>query len=61
MKNIAGGLWLWALIAKALLGFIPALILFIIGAILAAYELARELQAERQAASWRKNYPSYKY
>ena len=61
MKEVAGGLWLGALGAGALLGFVPGLIMFVLGAIIAGCELVRELQAEKQAASWRKNYPSYKY
>lgn len=61
MKEIAGGLWLGALCAGAFLGLIPALILFGLGAIIAGCELGRERQAEKRAASWRKNYPSYKY
>lgn len=61
MKGIAGGLWLGALGAGAFLGLVPALILFGLGAVVVGCELGRELQAEKQAASWRKNYPSYKY
>ena len=61
MKEVAGGLWLGALGAGAFLGIIPALVLFIAGSAFALGELGRERRAEKQAASWRKNYPSYKY
>ena len=61
MKEIAGGLWLSALLVGAFLGIVPALIMFSIGTIPMICELSRERRAEKQAASWRKNYPSYKY
>lgn len=61
VKEIAGGFWLGALGAGAVLGLIPGIILFILGAMCAVGELVKEQQEEKQAASWRKNYPSYKY
>lgn len=61
MKEIMGGCWFAGLLAWALMGLIPGLILFGIGAIAGAGEAVKERQAEKQAASWRKNYPSYKY
>jgi hypothetical protein len=61
MKEVAGGLWLSALLVGAFLGIVPALIMFGIGTIPMVCELSRERQAEKRAADWRKNYPSYKY
>ena len=61
MKEIIGGYWLGALIAGAVLGLIPGIILFIIGVALALGELRKIQKAERQYENWRKNYPSYKY
>ena len=61
MKEIMGGCWLTGLLAWALLGTIPGIILIAIGCIAASWQLAKEKQAEIKAASWRKNYPSYKY
>ena len=61
MKEVAGGLWLGSFVAGALLGLVPGLIMFMLGVVVAGCELGRELRAEKRAASWRKNYPSYKY
>lgn len=61
MKEITGGLWLGALGAGAFLGLVPGLVLFGLGSLCALYELSRVRQTEKQAANWRKNYPSYKY
>ena len=61
MKEITGGLWLGALGAGAFLGLVPGLVLFGLGSLCALCELSRTQQAEKQAANWRKNYPSYKY
>ena len=61
MKEITGGLWLGALGAGAFLGLVPGLVLFSLGSLCALCELSRARQAEKQAANWRKNYPSYKY
>lgn len=61
MKEITGGLWLGALGAGAFLGLVPGLVLFGLGSLCALCELSRVRQAEKQAANWRKNYPSYKY
>ena len=61
MKEILGGCWFAGLLAWALLGLVPGLILFGIGCIAGAGELVKEKQAEVEENSWRKNYPSYKY
>ena len=61
MKEVTGGLWLGALGAGAFLGLVPSLVLFGLGSLCALCELSRERRATKQAASWRKNYPSYKY
>ena len=61
MKEIAGGCWFAGLLAWALMGLIPGLILICIGCIVASWQLVKEKQAEAAAESWRKNYPSYKY
>lgn len=61
VKEVTGGLWLGALGAGAFLGLIPGLILFSLGSLCALCELVKEQQAEQQAKSWRKNYPTYKY
>jgi len=65
MKEVGGGLWLGGLGAGALFGLVPAVVLFLLGTIIFLCELGKERQAarqaEEQAESWRKNYPSYKY
>ena len=61
MKEIMGGCWFAGLIVWALLGFVPGLILLVIGAIAGIGELHREWQLERAEASWRKTYPPYRY
>jgi len=61
MKEIAGGMWFAGMLAWALLGFIPGIILISIGFIAASWQLVKEKQAEAAAESWRRNYPPYKY
>ena len=61
MKEITGGCWFTGLIAWALLGLIPGIIFIGIGCIAASWQLVKEKQAEAEAESWRKNYPTYKY
>lgn len=61
MKELAGGLWLAGLIAWALFGLIPGIILICIGWIAGAGSWIYTLEKEKQAASWRSQYPSYKY
>lgn len=61
MKELMGGLWLGALVTGALGLWIGTVILGSLGLLAgaaASYTLRLE---EKQAASWRKNYPSYKY
>jgi hypothetical protein len=61
MMATAGGLWIAALVGGSLIGWPAGLILFCIGCIPASCKLLQERQAAKAAASWRKNYPSYKY
>lgn len=61
MKEIMGGLWFAGLVAGALLGILPAIILLILGAGAGAAELVKEHRAEQLAQSWRKAYPPYRY
>lgn len=61
MKEITGGLWLGALGAGAFLGLVPGLVLFGLGSLCALCGLSCERRTKKQAASWYKNYPTYKY
>lgn len=61
MKEIMGGLWFAGLLAWALIGLMPGLVLFGLGAVAGAGELVKERQAAKQAASWRRTYPPYRY
>lgn len=61
MKEIMGGCWFAGLVAWALLGLIPGLVLLGLGTLAGAGELVKESQAKQAEQSWRKNYPSYKY
>lgn len=61
MKELMGGLWLGALIAGAWGLWAGAIVLGALGALAGAGSWYGELLKERQAESWRKNYPSYKY
>lgn len=61
MKEVMGGLWFAGLVAGALLGMLPAIILFILGAGAGAAELVKDHQAEQLRQSWRKTYPPYRY
>lgn len=61
MKAIAGGAWLAGLAAIALGSLVGTIVLMLIGALAAAAAWYDEVLQERQAASWRANYPSYKY
>jgi len=49
------------LLAWALLGFIPGLILIGFGALVGGWELIKEAEAEKAEESWRKTYPPYRY
>ena len=59
--GVRGGLMFGGLIAGALLGLLPGAILLGLGAVASCIAAAQEHLAEQQAASWRRNYPSYKY
>lgn len=61
MKEIMGGCWLAGLLAWVMLGLIPGLVLFGIGAVAGSWALIKEKEAEQAENNWRKNYPSYKY
>lgn len=61
MKEVMGGCWLAGLLAWALIGPVPGLILLGVGTVAGAGEAVKEYQAAKAAASWRKNYPNYKY
>lgn len=61
MKEITGGCWFAALVAWAIMGLLPGIILIGIGCIAASWQLVKEKQAETKAESWRKNYPPYGY
>ena len=61
MKELMGGLWLGALVAGAMGFGLGAAILGVLGALAGLASWYGELLEEKQAASWRKNYPSYKY
>lgn len=59
--GIIGGLLFGGLLAVALMGLLPGAILLGLGAVASCIVAAQERQAEQQAESWRRNYPSYKY
>lgn len=61
MKELMGGLWLGALVTGALGLWGGTLILALLGTAVGLGCWADLAQQEKQAASWRKNYPSYKY
>lgn len=61
MKELAGGLVLAGLLAGALGFYVYACILGGAGLLAGAAGWYDELLKEKQAESWRANYPSYKY
>ena len=61
MKELMGGCWLAGLLAGAMGLYWGAIALGIIGALAGAASWYDELLKEKQAASWRRSYPSYKY
>ena len=61
MKEIMGGCWFAGLLAWALLGLVPGLILIGIGCLAASWQLIKDKQAEQIEQSWRKNFPPYRY
>ena len=65
MKEIIGGCWIAGILAMALLGIVPGLVLLLLGAgagiVAGVMELLARKQKEEAEQAWRKNYPSYKY
>lgn len=61
MKELAGGTWLAGLIAAAMGFYFGAAIFGIIGALATGASWQAERTKEKQAESWRKNYPTYGY
>lgn len=61
MKELMGGLWIGALVAGALGLWIGTLILGLLGIAAGLGCWIDQIQEEEQAASWRRDYPSYKY
>ena len=61
MKEIIGGCWLAGLLAWAVLGMIPGLILLGLGTLAESWELIKRAEAVKAENSWRKNYPPYRY
>lgn len=61
MKELMGGCWVAGLIACALGLYFYAIILGILGLLAGAASWYDELLQEKQAASWRRNYPRYRY
>lgn len=61
MKELMGGAWLAALMGAAMGFYLGAAILGIIGALAGAASWEAERLEEKQADSWRKNYPVYRY
>ena len=59
--GIIGGLLFGGLVAGALLGIWAGAILLGLGAVASCIAAAQEHLEEKQAASWRRSYPSYKY
>ena len=59
--GVIGGLWFGGLVAWALMGLVPGCILIGIGAVIGWIAAAMDRQAEKQAESWRRKYPPYKY
>lgn len=61
MKELMGGLWIGALVTGALGLWTGALALGLLGAIAGLGSWLDQTKKEKQAASWRKSYPSYRY
>ena len=55
MKEIMGGCWLAGLLALVILGLVPGLVLFGIGAVAGSWALIKEKEAEQAENNWRKN------
>lgn len=61
MVGIIGGLLCGGLVAGALLGLVPGAMLLGLGAVVGCAAATKERRAEKQAESWRNNYPPYGY
>ena len=61
MKELMGGLWFAGLLAWALFGLLPGVILITLGAAVCIGELVKEQKAEAEQQAWRKYYPPYGY
>ena len=61
MKEIMGGAWFAGLVACALGLYLYAIAMAIVGVLAGAASWYDELLREKQAASWRRNYPRYRY
>jgi hypothetical protein len=61
MKELAGGMLLAGLFAAALGLYLCAGVLGIAGVLAGAASCYDEILKEKQAESWRAEYPSYKY
>ena len=59
--GVIGGLIFGGLLGGALMGIEAGLVLCGLGIIAGCIAVIQERLTEKQAASWRKNYPSYKY
>lgn len=59
--GIIGGLLLGGLLCGALLGLVPGATLLGLGAVAGCTAATKERRAEKQAESWRDNYPPYGY
>lgn len=59
--GIIGGLSVGGLLGGALLNIGVGLVLCGLGLIAGCIAAIQEYQAEKREASWRRNYPSYKY
>lgn len=59
--GIVGGLLCGGLVAGALLGLVPGAMLLGLGAVVGCAAATKEKRAEKQAESWRDNYPPYGY
>lgn len=61
MKELMGGMWFAGLLAAGVGLYGAAVVLGIIGTLAGAASCYDELLKERRAASWRAQYPQYRY
>lgn len=61
MNELMGGLWFAGLLAWALFGLVPGVILITLGAVACIGKLAKEQKAEAARQAWHKYYPPYGY